>query len=84
MSHLPTIFYSRDFSQRVINLFKGDKELVNIIDYLSTGNPKVGELLEKKANELLYSNQINQLKTINHLLQEYNFLTKANPNEKRR
>lgn len=70
-----TIFYSRDFSQRVITEFKGEKESPIVIDYLSTGSPNLLYILIKKANQLLENNEVEKLKRINELIKEYKLMT---------
>ena len=65
-------FYSRDFSQRIISEFKGEKELSLVIDYLASYSPKLKILLIEKANELIEKKDIEKLKRINNLIKEIN------------
>lgn len=84
MNKKQLIFYPRDFSQRVITEFLGEKEITIIIDYLSTGNPDLEIVLAKKEKEYLNSNKKEKLISMNNLLKEYNLLTRKESNEKRR
>ena len=78
-----TSFYSRDFSQKVIMEFTGEKEISQVIDFLATGSPNLKYVLIQKANELLKNNNIEKLKRINQLIKECNISNQIKPSKKR-